>query len=159
MIKDNYLYRSLDVAKYIVAFANKERIFINMTKLQKLLYIVYGVYLVAQQQRLTDEAPQAWPYGPVFPTTRNKLLKIDFESISFEDLAGNDILDDKALKNIVKIVFATFGEYNASALTEWSHQKGSAWYKTTQRDGFVWGDRIDDGDILDYFKQIVTLNE
>ena len=43
--EDKYLYTSTDVATYLVALANERRIFINMTKVQKLLYITYSVFL------------------------------------------------------------------------------------------------------------------
>lgn len=78
MINDTYKYDSVTVANYIIAFANENKFFINMTKLQKLLYIAYGVYLSVKNERLTNEHPQAWPYGPVFPTTRNRLIKKRF---------------------------------------------------------------------------------
>ena len=44
-IRDTFKYRSTDIATYIVALANEKRIAINMTKVQKLLYVVYGTYL------------------------------------------------------------------------------------------------------------------
>ena len=37
MISDTYKYDSVTVANYIIAFANQNKFFINMTKLQKLL--------------------------------------------------------------------------------------------------------------------------
>lgn len=45
MIADTYRYNSVDVARYIVARANEEHLGINMTKMQKLLYIAYGAYM------------------------------------------------------------------------------------------------------------------
>lgn len=83
MICDNYKYSSVVLAYYIVALMNQRGLEINMTKLQKLLYIAYGTYLAIKNQRLTNEHPQAWPYGPVFPTTRNRLLKKRFITYKF----------------------------------------------------------------------------
>ena len=74
-MEDTYKYKSTIVATYIAALANEKRVSVNMTKIQKLLYIAYGIYLAVKDSRLTNEHPQAWPYGPVFPTTRNKLQK------------------------------------------------------------------------------------
>ena len=82
---EEYKYNSVEVAKFIVATANNKHLSINMTKVQKLLYIAYGIFLAVKGYRLTNEHPQAWPYGPVFPTTRNKLLKIDLYSIATSD--------------------------------------------------------------------------
>ena len=38
-IEDTFLYRSTDVARYLVFLANERKITVNMTKVQKLLYI------------------------------------------------------------------------------------------------------------------------
>lgn len=155
MIADTFVYRSTDVATYIIAYANENKVSINMTKLQKLLYIVYGTSLAIYGERLVDEHPQAWPYGPVFPTTRNKLLKIPFENISLQDEKLKEINTDDKTKRIIKVVFDAFGTYNAGTLTSWSHSSGSPWEKTTKLDGFKWGDRIDDETIQQYFNSII----
>lgn len=112
MFHDTYKYDSLDIAKYIVAKANKEKYGINMTKMQKLLYIVYGVYLRVYNERLTNEHPQAWPYGPVFPKTRNKLLKADLYSITKTDVC-DELQKDKKVAQVVDFVFSIFGSWNA----------------------------------------------
>lgn len=155
MIADTFKYRSTDVATYIIAYANENKVGINMTKLQKLLYIVYGTSLAIYGERLVDEHPQAWPYGPVFPTTRNKLLKVPFENISLQDKNLEEINNDDKTKRIIKVVFDAFGTYNAGTLTSWSHSSGSPWEKTTKLDGFKWGDRIDDETIQQYFNSII----
>ena len=151
MINDTFKYRSIELAKYIIAYANKNMYAINMTKLQKLLYIVYGTSLAIYNERIIDEHPQAWPYGPVFPTTRNKLLKEVFEEITFDDADVVRIKDDTRTKQIVAAVFRAFGRYNAGTLSAWSHQPNSPWERTTLKDGFKWGDRIDDESIRVYF--------
>ncbi len=126
-----------------------------MTKLQKLLYIVYGTSLAIYGERLVDEHPQAWPYGPVFPTTRNKLLNVSFEDISLTASEFEEINKDERTKQIIKVVFDGFGVYNAGALTSWSHSPGSPWDRTTKLEGFKWGDRIDDETIQQYFNDII----
>ena len=119
MIEDKYKYNSVDMAKYIVAYANEHNFGINMTKMQKLLYIAYGTFLSVKNYRLVNEHPQAWPYGPVFPTTRNKLLKVDMSSITSEDVG--DIKDDAEVRQLVKIVFDSFGSRTGADLSAWSH--------------------------------------
>jgi len=159
VIPDTYKYRSIDVAKYIVATANDKRVVINMTKLQKLLYVVYGSYLRVHKCRLTDEHPKAWPYGPVFPRVREQLLLVDFSTLT--DEAG--IGQDEDVAKIVSEAIDTFGKFNAMQLSGWSHQDGSPWYITTESKGFNWDDEINDMLIYDYFGGIineqVTANE
>lgn len=157
-IKDTFQYRSTDIAEYLIAFANARNIGINMTKVQKLLYITYGVYLRIHKERLLNEHPQAWPYGPVFPSTRNKLLKQDILSLSEENIENIvDIKADKDLDKIIQFVFDNFGEWNAGQLSEWSHSEESPWDKTRRKKGFNWGDVIPDDLIYEYFCSIITV--
>lgn len=159
-IRDTFKYRSTDIAIYIIALANDERIAVNMTKVQKLLYIVYGAYLRIYGERLLDEHPQAWPYGPVFPTTRNKLLKYEFSTITKEEITEEErdhIAKDDKLNRVIDFVFKYFGDWNAGQLSEWSHSNGSPWQQTTNKDEFKWGNVISDELIREYFNGIITI--
>ncbi len=159
-IKDYFRYKSIDVAKYLISLANEKRIAINMTKVQKLLYITYSVFLRVYSERLLDEHPQAWPYGPVFPTTRNKLSNQEFSSISKNDISDEELTrmdSDKQLRNVINFVFEKFGSWNAGQLSEWSHSNGSPWERTKNTKGFKWGTVISDSSILEYFSSIIIL--
>jgi len=154
-----YRYNSTTVAKYILSKAQEDRILINMTKLQKLLYIAYGVYMAVKDERLTDESPKAWPYGPVFPSTREKLLRIDFQSFDItNDSECDDIRNDKEMQDLITLVFKAFGEWNSGQLTDWSHSTGSPWDLTTRSKNFKWNNTIPDEYIKDYFSKILTEN-
>lgn len=151
IIEDTYVCNSVVLAKYIAGYANVHHFVINMTKIQKLLYITYGVFLAVTGERLTNEHPQAWPYGPVFSTTRNKLLKLSLEEIQMPD---DKTINDE-VKSCVALVFKSFGKYNASYLSSWSHQIGSPWEETTAMEDFKWGDVIPDEFIFPYFKSMI----
>ncbi len=154
-MNDTFKYNSVDVAQYIIAYANDNNFGINMTKLQKLLYIVYGVYIAVKNERLTNEHPQAWPFGPVFPTTRNKLLKKNFYDYHLSNTIFDKLNKDDEFVSLIALVFRTFGNKTAGYLSEWSHQTGSPWDKIRQSDKFKWGDRIPDEYIVDYFNNSV----
>lgn len=157
MIPDTYKYNSVDVACAIIAYANEHKVYINMTKTQKLLYIAYGAYLAIRGERLTNEHPQAWPYGPVFPTTRNKLLYLDdFSEFDKSNYPNQEIFKDNDLNALIAMVFYTFGKYNAASLSEWSHKSNSPWDRTVKTSGFNWGDRIPDEYIKEYFDTLLV---
>ena len=158
MINESSKYNSVIVASYIVAMANDKGLSINMTKLQKLLYIAYGTYLALMDCRLTNEHPQAWPYGPVFPTTRNKLLKRDLSQIQLSSSDLDEIKMDKDVKKIVELVLNSFGSKTATTLTVWSHQSGSPWDRVSSQEGFTWGEVIPDEYIQEYFNSILIRN-
>jgi uncharacterized phage-associated protein len=152
-------YQSIILAKYIAARFNECREDVNITKLQKLTYIAYGTCLAVTGNRLVDEHPQAWPYGPVFPATRNKLLKIDLNSIRLSDLDLQKIASDAMVASLITLVYKSFGKWPAFALSEWSHKEGSPWEKTVSSPGFKWGNRIDDKYIESYFRKIVVTSD
>lgn len=159
--KDTYKYKSTDIALYIIAKANELQYVINVTKVQKLLYIIYGVYLRVYEERLVDEYPQAWPYGPVFPNTRKMIIDtLDTETLEYSmDKISEDIKNDIALNRVVDFVFKHFGAWNAGQLTEWTHRKNTPWSRITNEDDFCWGDNIPDSFIYDFFLKLVSVNE
>lgn len=151
-MEDTGRYKSPFLAQYLVAYGQQNNYYMNMTKLQKLLFISYGLFLAWKGERLVDEHPQAWPYGPVFPTTRNKLLKMDFAKISIDNPDFDKCKKDADLNRLLGDVFQYFGNYSTDALVEWTHQEGSPWYDTRMSSGFKWGERIQDDSIKKYFE-------
>lgn len=160
-IKDSYKYQSTDVAFYLIAKANEEKLGINVTKAQKLLYIVYGAYLRVYGERLLNEHPKAWPYGPVFPTTRKAILKrITTEELEFPISEVNaELKTDEKLNKAIDFALRIFGDWNAGQLTSWSHQEGTPWSQTVQSSGFKWGAVIPDELIYEYFLKLVKVND
>lgn len=153
-----YKYRSVDVAKYMLVRASQEGIAMNMTKLQKLLYAAYGICLSVEKERLTDEVPEVWPYGPVFPGVRTKLLHVNFDQprFSLDDRELGDIARDEDMKSLIGLVFRTFGDWTAGQLTVWSHAEDSPWEKTrSHTPRFKWGKPMNDDYIAYYFSQIL----
>lgn len=152
-------YNSVLFARYLIANANERAVPINMTKVQKLLYICYGVYLSARDSRLVNEHPQAWPYGPVFPTTRNKLLKENFYKIRKTDSEFDEIRADTDIAELIDLVFRTYGSWTAAQLSAWSHSNGSPWELTVESKGFKWGQQMNDEQIKDYFTMLIRWEE
>jgi len=148
-------YKSTILAKYITACFNNQGVDMNITKIQKLTYIAYGSFLALYNERLVDEYPQAWPYGPVFPTTRKQLLKIDLNAITLDDDDIQEIRADRDVTILVDTIYATFGHWSAAMLSEWSHKEGSPWEAAVSKKSFKWGDRMDDDYIKSYFDKII----
>lgn len=152
-------YSSVTMARFIVAKANSAGYIINMTKLQKLLFIVYGVALaISNEKIINDECPQAWPYGPVFPRSRSELMEINLSNIDINHVGDPNIQNDNFANNIVSMVLNAFGKWNASMLVTWTHRDGSPWSSTTKLPNFKWSDIIPDDYIRTYFKSILMTN-
>lgn len=151
--EDTFVCNSVVLAKYMVAYANEKGYVINMTKLQKLLYIAYGTYLAVVGARLVNEHPRAWPYGPVFPIVRKKLLEVRLEELTLDE---TDKPNDE-VQLCVKLVFDGFGKRDHSFLSSWSRLPGSPWDQTVNKYKFDWGDVIPDDIIRSYFKSIIRM--
>lgn len=145
-------YDSVTVAKYMLALAYKKGIVLNTTKVQKLLYIVYGHFLAKHNHVLITEEPKAWPYGPVFPRTR-KWVNYD-EVIKPEDESLNEIRQDNLVTEVLENVIDKYSKYTATKLSDWSHAKGGPWDRTTKQEGFSWSHPIPNEYIKEYFCKI-----
>lgn len=156
MSNDRKPYSSVLVARYIAATANERGVTINVTKVQKLLYIAYGTHLALYRERLVDEQPQAWPYGPVFPKTRKDLIKTNVLGLRNNDEQFDTIRQDDSTTRLIDAVFNTFGRWTAKQLSDWSHKDDSPWGQVVSMDGFAWGDRIPDSYIQTYFNSIIN---
>lgn len=150
---------SLDVAAYVTKTCAQKNLFINLTKLQKLMYCVYGAFLVAFEARICDEHPKAWQYGPVFPKVYNLTKKHQFDLIDAL-LRKNEIVEmqlNNEQINLISEVVDFFGQYNAKQLVDWSHHPNGAWSQSTVG-GTILYNEIPDDDIYSYFKTIMQGN-
>jgi len=118
---------SVDFAIYLTHKAIEKGISINVTKLQKLLYLCYGLYLAATNEQLLDVRPQAWYYGPFFPNI-HRIQKSNKDTL--ENLVHRINLEDFAeFDYIIVPILEHFGNWSASELVNWTHEKGMAWDK------------------------------
>ncbi len=147
-------FDSKDVMAYILTKCEDDNVFVNLTKLEKLLYCCYGAILAKFGQRLTKEHPEAWPYGPVFPQTfiafRSGLIKSGSDN-GFSAKCPPEWL------SLINEVIHVFGQYKAGQLSAWSHQEGSPWFKAS-RGGSIMQVPLDDFAVMQYFKDHVFEN-
>jgi uncharacterized phage-associated protein len=147
--EDFIQYDSIDVARYLIQRCIDGGITdINNTKINKLLYVIYGLYLAAYDKEILQERPKYFPYGPVFPRVYRNYDNIKTVNLPY-GFADN-------LVKVVDCVIANFANISAGKLSNWSHEEGSPWDKARQKNaGF--GDELFVDDIKDYFKNKVLV--
>ncbi len=148
-------YDSILVAQYLLSLAREKGLNLNVTKVQKMLYIVFGYFLSQFDKKIIEESPRAWPFGPVFPRAQNKVDYTNILPINSPEFS--EIKKDIELTKVLNEVLDKYSQYTASQLTEWSHQKGSPWSKTTEEIGFRWNTPIKEEYINEYFKNLNVL--
>ena len=143
---DFRIYDSIDLARHLMAVCQEKGIKFEKdngnTKLNKLLYIVYGVYWALYKRPILNEKPRCLPYGPVFIKVYSKYKNLDPIKM---------YLEDKNLNYVIENVIEMFGNWKAGRLSSWSHQEGSPWSKVKGKDGHEWGNELEDEDIYKYF--------
>lgn len=146
-------YDSVVVAKFLRATATSQNIILNVTKTQKLLYVIHGYSLAEKGESIIKEKPQAWPYGPVFPRARNK---VNYERVyDLLDTEFAEIRQDAYAVELIQFVLNSYKGWSASELSEWSHLPGSPWDRVVQSKT-SWGDPIPDEYVEEYFKEILS---
>lgn len=148
-------FDSNDVMAYILGRCQQKGITWNVTKAQKLLYCCYGTVLAGFGQELTEERPQAWQYGPVFPRTFNGIKKnriVPGLDNGFSKKCNPDWLP------LMDQTISFFGLYSASQLSAWSHKSGSPWDRATNGGTELLG-QIPNEYIREYFSAMVNHGE
>ncbi len=159
IMKNELPYDSIEFSLFIIAMANEEGYVMNTTKVQKLLYIAYGAYLSLFNNRIVNEQPRAWLYGPVFPKSRKYLSKLkNFMDIDLNDSRIKNIVSNNQMHDLVKFVFKWFGDWTASELIEWNNNPKSPYIQIQSINDFDWNYIIPDKLISIYFRKIIKKN-
>ena len=143
---------SVDFAVYLNKKAKEQGKNVNVTKIQKWLYICYGLYLAVRDEQLLDERPQAWKYGPFFPQVHDA-QKSNGDSLD-NLLGGIDEAKFAEYDGVINATLKNFGDWSASQLVNWTHQKDSAWY--IKKESGEMFKSMDNHDIRRDFKRLFT---
>jgi len=135
------LYSPKSIANYFIERAKVSGDQLSPMKLQKLVYYAAGWFAGYTGNPLVDEAPQAWQYGPVFPSLyqefkefgsgaiSKKATVFDFSKFNFVEAAEPE---DSAVRKFLENVWDSYGKYTGIALSEMTHAAGSPWDQTWQ---------------------------
>lgn len=139
---------SLMLAKALRHMAIQEEMQLTMAQIQAILYIAYGVWLAKHGDRLFDEHPQMWKYGPVFPRVYAKLRK-DVSDGCSEYNSLKNLYPDRF--RFLSNCFRRFAWTKACILTSPHVSDGSPWSDTRRSNPDRWAVRIEDELIRKWF--------
>lgn len=144
-------YNPTTVANY---FIDKYSKIGNLTpmKVIKLTYIAYGWYLALtdKKERLLDESPIAWDFGPVFPSLYYSIKQYKKEKIT--EKIPNAIKDEKITSDDEKFldkIWEVYGRFDGIYLSALTHNDGTPWRKVYRKDSNA---VISDDDIFEHYK-------
>jgi len=138
---------SREIAEHLIAraFEYRDNYDLNNTKINKMLYIVYGLSLL-KNNNFFDENVHLWPFGPVFPKVQNHIQKYGFRN---GKLISDITLD---LDIVINITIKDCEKNSASSLSDWSHKDKSPWDICVRVLKQKWNSIIDDNLIKFYFE-------
>lgn len=144
-------YNVLDIARYVINYANEKETPISNLKLQKILYYIQAKFLVEKGDRCFNEDIVNWTYGPVIERAYNEFREfghkeitpqIKYEEIEYdtnsrsikvlikdfkeEFLESND-------KELIKDVVEKYCKYKPFELVKKTHEE-EPWKNTNQND-------------------------
>ena len=137
-------YPAKAVANYLLA--NNKKIIITPLKIQKLVYIAHGWHLAYFDNPLvSDEEPEAWPHGPVFPSLyhafkhRGRLpiieLATEYNFEKREYSTPNIPKTDKTTCKFLDKVMKVYGNFTGTYLSLLTHREPSPWSDTRKESG------------------------
>jgi uncharacterized phage-associated protein len=145
-----------EVANYILRKFFEDNIEITPLKLQKIVYITYGWFLVIAKKRLFDEPILAWKLGPVIPSIyyfykgkdriKNKeyiFINEDYNQESTEinfPFPDFEVFPDKLYSHFsatANMVYRSYKNKSATELVSILHKAGSPWDKVYNRNNEI----------------------
>lgn len=140
---------SVAVGKALCHIGKMDRRNLNMSQVQIIMYISYGVWLANTGKRLTMEHPQMWQFGPVFPRAYNKLRKDPSEGkVEYDAL----MKEHPEIVGFLKEQYQRFGFTRANVVTAPHLASGTPWAKARKKSPDKWGATIEDSDINSWFR-------
>ncbi len=157
VVKNRPIYTATHLANY---FIDNLR-YVDNIRLNKLVYLSFGVAVALDGRKLFNEDIQAWRFGPVIPSIYHEFKKYGYggvkEMSSIQDPVTNEIFfpeiestDTDALQ-VLKAVKEEYGEISLTDLIGIVHDKGSPWdsfYNETKKNINIGTDTI-----KKYFKE------
>ena len=157
-------YSPVAIANALIERALDEGRGVTQMQLQKLAYLAYAWHLARTNgDRLVEEHPEAWQYGPVFPSLyraaspygsspiRGLLIQ---KSGPYQKAPRVPRFDEEANRTL-NDVWEVYGTYDAVKLMMMTHQPDTPWseaYKgATSR-----GDVISDESILRHWRHLIA---
>ncbi len=134
-------YETNAVANYLLDLADKEGRGLSPMKLQKLLYYAYGWWMGYKNERLFNEAIEAWNYGPVVRSVYHEFKRFGNDSIKAR--AAFWITEDELpeedkngeVGEFLRQIWDTYKEYSPTKLSNMTHLPGTPWSRVSEECG------------------------
>ena len=160
-MKKNLIYTPSCIANYFIE--NIEDV--SNLKLNKLIYLAFGIAYGYYNRLLVKEPIQAWRLGPVIPSIYHEFKRYGYGKIKKLSYIDNPLTDERSYPMIeeddkeaidsLETVKKEYGYMSASELIDYTHEIGGPWYSVYQDGDF--NIEITPKMIKEYFKKEVIV--
>lgn len=138
-------YRALEIAEYIIGYANKKNYSISNLKLQKILYFIQAQFLVSFNKACFVDYIEAWDFGPVVRSVYNKYKRYGSANIYLGSLNLEVQMSFHEI-NAIQLVVDKCALYSANQLVDITHNQ-DPWKNAYCKSGIIYNQ-----DIKNYFR-------
>lgn len=138
---------ALDVANTFLVRAKKEKIDISPMKLQKLIYILYKVYLQKNGFKLFEGPFEVWQYGPVISSVYQIFQKYKSNRITEYYFNADGTYNTVRFQHnprfdeAFEFVWRKYKRLDGTYLSQLTSQPSTAWAKADQRGAIYLNDQ------------------
>ena len=139
------------IANAMLDVAREHGASVTPLKLQKLVYIAHGWSLgLTGEPLVMDQVPEAWQYGPVFPSLYHEFKEFGKDPITSKATDFNigsefsfDVVEPFVPENdtytwaLLRKIWDQYGKYGGVALSELTHRAGTPWEQVWSKSGGV----------------------
>ena len=126
-MKRNATHSAIEVANAFIEKARASGHGLTNMQLQKLVYIAFGYYAAFFNERMFNDAIQAWNFGPVIPNLYHQLKKYGLNEVKETIQTDSKIPEDSPEMKVIDGVWEGYSEYDAKELSDLTHQEGTPW--------------------------------
>ncbi len=158
------VYTASHIANYFIENQDSD---MSNIKLNKLVYIAYGVALASYNRELFHEGILAWRLGPVIPSVYHEFKKYGYGRVKdysyfLEPMTEKKVklqIDDQddQVKQVLEVVNRVYGGMSIGELINKTHNKDTPWSKVYKDN--VYEIEIEQNEIKEYYKKFIVMSK
>ena len=137
---------------------------LTLMQILKLSYIAHGFCLAFLKRPLSNQEPEAWKYGPVFPSIYQSLkfcgtnpIKEPIKTIQLGSANLFALIEEKFSQEegqIISFVYESYCNLDGWQLSDLTHKEGTPWDKAWKANRGARGAKIPNREIKNHFEQL-----
>ncbi len=150
-------YAPTTVSNEFLALARGEGRPLSPMQVQKLAYFAHGIHLARGLGPLCNEEPEAWLFGPVFPSLYHALKIWGAARILKPAPAPREVIAPRS-RAVIERAWQEYGHMRAMELSNRSHDPAGPWFQVRERTGGSHFAVIRNADIRSYFERLDSVD-